>query len=165
MFVLATGRGVDIAARLGLPVVVGGPLLDTEDLTTTLARYRRDFRPHLDSTPWVTVCLDILLADDDATARDLALPEAWAMAVARRDGEFPPLEPVTAVRTTARSAQVQRRVDAWLDRVVAGGPATVRRRLDRLLERTHADELMSSASTHDHDALLRSDRTLRDLLA
>ena len=28
MHVLATGRGLSLAARLGLPVVVGGPVLD-----------------------------------------------------------------------------------------------------------------------------------------
>lgn len=104
------------------------------------------------------------MADDDATARELALPEAWAMARSRQTGEFPPLEPVAAIRDAPWPDQVRRRVEASLDRAVAGGPATVRRRLDRLAERTGADELMSSASTHDRDALLASDRLLRDLV-
>lgn len=164
MSLLATGRGVDIAARLGLPVVVGGPLLDSDELPDVLGRYRQQFRPHLGSTPWVTISVDVTLADDDATARELALPEAWAMALSRRDGEFPPLESVAAIRATTWPAQLQRRVDASLDRAVAGGPTTVRRLLDRLLERTDADELMSSASTYDREALLASDRMLRDLI-
>ncbi|GAA1126712.1 MsnO8 family LLM class oxidoreductase [Nocardioides aquiterrae] len=162
---LATGRGIEVAARHGLPVVVGGPVLDSDELPDLLRRYRRDFRPHRDSTPWVTISLDVTVADDDATARDLALPEAWALAVSRQTGEFPPLEPKEAIRGAERPAQVRRRVDASLDRAVAGGPATVRRRLDALADRTGADELMASTSTYDREALLASDRSLRDLVA
>jgi luciferase family oxidoreductase group 1 len=164
MHVLATGRGLEVAARLGLAVVVGGPVLDSAELPDALARYRQGFRPHLGSTPRVTISLDVLVADDDATARELALPEAWAMAVSRRDGEFPPLEAVPAIREATPSAQVQRRVEASLERAVAGSPETVRRRLERLVERTNPDELLSSASTFDRDALLVSDRLLRDVI-
>jgi luciferase family oxidoreductase group 1 len=164
MHLLATGRGVAIAARLGLPVVIGGPVLDSDELPEVLGRYRREFRPHRGSTPWVTISLDVTVADDDATARELALPEAWAMALSRRTGEFPPLESVAAIRSAAWPGQVQRRVEATLDRAVAGSPGTVRRRLERLVERTGADELLSSTSTHDRDALLAADRMLRDLV-
>lgn len=165
MSVLATGRGIDVAARLGLPVVVGGPVLDSDELSEALGRYRREFRPHLGSAPRVTISLDVTVADDDASARELALPEAWAMAMSRRDGEFPPLEPVATIRRTSWTAQVQRRVEASLDSAVAGSPTTVRRRLERLAERTGADELLTSTSTYDRDALYASDRMLRDLVA
>lgn len=165
MHLLATGRGIAIAARLGLPVVLGGPILDSEELPDVLAGYRRDFRPHRGSTPRVTVSLDVTVADEDRTACELALPEAWAMALSRQTGEFPPLEPVDAIRAAAWSAQVQRRVEASLDRAVAGSPTTVRRHLDRLVERTGADELLASTSTYDRDALLASDRMLRALVA
>jgi luciferase family oxidoreductase group 1 len=164
MHVLATRTGVEIAARLGLPVVLGGPALESDELPDVLAAYRRDFAPHRGSSPWVTIALDVVLADDDATARELALPEAWALAVARRDGAFPPLEPVAAIRGARWTPQVQRRVEASLERAVAGSPVTVRRRLDRLVQRTGADELLASTSTHDRDALLASDRMLRDLV-
>jgi luciferase family oxidoreductase group 1 len=49
MYVLATDRGLTVAAELGLPVIVGGPLLGvTGDPTPgleALAGYRNDFRP------------------------------------------------------------------------------------------------------------------------
>src|SRR3954452_11588586 len=51
LFVLATGRGIQVAARLGLPVVLGGPVLSRPELGDLLAAYRRDFRPHRDSVP------------------------------------------------------------------------------------------------------------------
>ena len=47
---------------------------------------------------------------------------------------------------------------------MAGSPATVRRRLDALVEATGADELLASSSTPDRDALLTSDRMLAELL-
>lgn len=164
MHLLATGHGLEVAARLGLPVVVGGPILGSDELAGALARYRRSFVPHEGSAPRVTISLDALVADDDATARELALPEAWAMAVSRQTGEFPPLESVAAIRDATWSGQVRRRVEASLDRAVAGSPATVRRRLEALAERTGADELLASTSTHDRDALLASDRMLREVV-
>ena len=164
MHLLATGRGLEVAARLGLPVVVGGPILDSDELPAALAGYRRAFRPHRGSEPRLTVSLDVLVADDDRTARELALPEAWAMAQSRQTGEFPALESVAAIRQASWSSQVRRRVEASLDRAVAGSPATVRRRLEQLAERTGADELLASSSTHDRAALLASDRMLREVL-
>ncbi|WP_445258622.1 MsnO8 family LLM class oxidoreductase [Nocardioides aurantiacus] len=164
-YVLATNRGVDLAARLGLPVVVGGPLLGTDELDQALRRYRRDFRPYDASSPYVVISLDVLVAGDDASARRLALPEAWAMARSRQTGEFPPLEPVEEIEAAPRSAQVERRVETWLSSAVTGSPAAVRRRLDQLVAATGADEVMSSASTYDRDALFASDAMLLDLVA
>lgn len=164
MHVLATGRGLDVAARLGLPAVVGGPVLESPELADALSRYRRGFRPHRGSEPRVTVSLDVLVADDDATGRELALPEAWAMARSRQTGEFPPLEGVEAIREECWPSQVRRRVEASLGRAVAGSPATVRQRLDALVEASGADELLASSSTPDRDALHASDQMLAELL-
>ncbi|NYE36899.1 luciferase family oxidoreductase group 1 [Nocardioides cavernae] len=164
MHVLATGRGLEVAARLGLPVVVGGPILDSPDLVPALTAYRRDFLPHAGSASRVTVSLDVLVADDDATARELALPEAWAMARSRQTGEFPPLEPVRDIRSAPWPDQVRRRVEASLERTAAGRPEVVRRRLEALAERTGAEEVLASSSTFDRDALIASDRMLRDLI-
>ncbi len=165
LHVLATGRGLEVAARLGLPVVVGGPLLEGAEVREVLETYRRTFRPHRGSTAGVAVSLDVTVADDDATARELALPEAWAMARSRQTGEFPPLEPASAIRAAPWPDQLRRRVDSSLARAVAGGPATVRRALERLVERTGADELLASTSTYDREALFASDAALRQLVA
>ncbi|MDN4161782.1 MsnO8 family LLM class oxidoreductase [Nocardioides abyssi] len=162
--VLATGRGLEVAARLGLPVVVGGPVLTEPDAGERLAAYRRGFVPHRGSTPHLTVSLDVLVADTDAEARDLALPEVWAMVRSRRTGVFGPLERVADIRAQDWDAQDTRRVERGLDAVVAGTAATVRRRLDELVERTGADELLVSGSTHDRDALAASDAEVAALL-
>lgn len=166
LHVLATGRGLALAARLGLPVVVGGPILASEELGAALAAYRTDFRPHPGGPehPRVTVSLDAFVADDPATARELALPEAHAMATSRMTGEFPPLESPAELRARAWPEQVRRRVDAHLDRVVAGTAPQVRAALEELVERTGAAEVLASTSTHDPAALLAVDRALADAL-
>lgn len=165
MFLLATGQGLRVAARLGLPVVVGGPVLHTDAGLEAIADYRRDFRPSASAeAPHVTISLDVTVADDDASARELALPEAWAMARSRQTGEFPPLEPVAAIRSQPWGTQLTQRVERSLDQAVAGSPSTVRRLLDELAARTGADELLASTSTYDRDHLLASDRALRDLV-
>ncbi|MET0821088.1 MAG: LLM class flavin-dependent oxidoreductase [Aeromicrobium sp.] len=165
MSLLATGRGLEIAARLGLPVVIGGPVLWTDAGAGAIAAYRRDFRSSdLVPEPYVTVSLDVLVADDDAAARELALPEAWAMARSRQTGEFPPLEPVASIRDQSWSPQLTKRVETSLDRTVAGSPATVEQRLTELAARTGADELMASTSTYDRDDLAASDRALRQIV-
>jgi luciferase family oxidoreductase group 1 len=165
MYVLALHQGLAVAARLGFPVVVGGPDLLGDEMVHALAEYRRTFRSWRGSAPSVTVSLDVLVADDDATARELALPEAWAMAEARRTGEFPPLRSVSSIRAENWSTQVRSRVEAGLDRAVGGSPDTVRRALELLAERTGADELLASTSTFDVQALRESDRMLAALLA
>lgn len=168
LFVLATGRGLTVAAELGLPAVVGGPLLDDPSLTQVLADYRAAFRPHHGSRPHVTVSLDVLVADTDAEARDLALPEVWAMAQSRHTGSFGPLESVDSCRTQLRGPQCgdrhRDRVERALDRVTAGDAQTVRRRLEELVDRSGADELLVSGSTYDRDALAASDAAVAALV-
>lgn len=165
MSLLATGGGVQIAAGLGLPVVVGGPILWTADGATALAGYRRNFRPSkLAPEPHVTISLDVTVAADDATARELALPEAWALALSRATGVFPALESVESIRAQPWARQIRERVETFLDRAVAGSPSTVQATLADLAARTGADELLASTSTFDREALFDTDVALRDLV-
>ncbi|MFD7307232.1 MsnO8 family LLM class oxidoreductase [Promicromonospora sp. NPDC059942] len=165
LYVLATGRGLAVAAGLGLPVVVGGPVLRSPSLPDALAAYRKEFRPSPRAPePSVTVSLDVLVADTDAEARELALPEAWAMARSRQTGEFGPLEPVEAIRAQPWTQQLRDRVEAHLAQGAVGSPATVRDHLDRLAEVTGTGEIMAFSSTYDRDAQAASDAALRDLV-
>jgi luciferase family oxidoreductase group 1 len=168
LHVLATRRGLHVAADLGLPVVVGGPLLglagDPGPGLEALAGYRRAFRPSAQQpVPRVSISLDVLVADTAAEAADLLLPEAWAMARARTTGTFPALEPVAAVRTAARTPRQQEYLEQTAAAAVAGTPAQVERRLAELLDRTGAAELVASSSTFDRTALAASDAALAAL--
>ncbi|SDE56022.1 luciferase family oxidoreductase, group 1 [Blastococcus fimeti] len=169
MHVLATGSGLQVAARLGLPVIVGGPVLgvagDPEPGLAALAGYRRDFRPsEQQPEPRVSISLDVLIADTAAEAADLLLPEAWAMARSRTEGAFPPLEPVAAVRAASRTPRQQQYLEQTAAMAVAGTAAQVESRLAELLERTGAAELVASSSTFDREALAASDAALAAVL-
>jgi luciferase family oxidoreductase group 1 len=170
MHVLATGSGLQVAAELGLPVVVGGPVLgvagDPEPGLAALAAYRRDFRPSAQQPePRVSISLDVLVADTAAEAADLLLPEAWAMARSRTEGAFPPLEPVAAVRAAARTPRQQQYLEQTAAAAIAGTAAQVESRLAELLERTGAAELVASSSTSDRAALAASDAALAGIFA
>jgi luciferase family oxidoreductase group 1 len=166
--VLAPGRGLTVAAELGLPVIVGGPLLgvagDPAPGLAALARYRDDYRPSAGAPePRVAISLDVLVADSEERARDLVLPEAWAMARARTTGVFPPLEPVAAIRAQTVTAPQRRYVAETTAAAIAGTPDQVAERLTDLLTRTGAAELVTSSSTYDRAALADSDAALAEL--
>lgn len=168
LYVLATGRGLAIAAELGLPVIVGGPLLgvasDPEPGLRALADYRRAFTPSAQQPePRVAISLDVLIADTAAEAADLLLPEAWAMAQSRTVGEFPPLEPVAAIRDASRTSRQQQYLEQTAAMALSGTSAQVESALTELLERTGAAELVASSSTFDRGALAASDAALATL--
>ena len=168
MHVLATGRGLQVAAELGLPVIVGGPLLgvagDPGPGLAALADYRRRYRPSAQQPdPRVSISLDVLVADTAAEAADLLLPEAWAMAQARTTGAFPALEPVAAIRARTLTARQQQYVEQTAAGAIAGTAGQVSGRLAELLERTGAAELVASSSTFDRSALAASDAALAEL--
>lgn len=158
VFVLGTGSGLATAAELGLPVVVGGPALRAG--REAFDAYRERFRPwRQGEEPYVVISLDLLVADSAHEARELALPEAWAMALSRRDGAFPPLMP-TADVPAQMSDRERRAVEQVLGGSIHGTEDEVMTRVTALVGQTGADEVMSSGSTYDTDALLASDRRL-----
>ncbi|WP_417220173.1 MsnO8 family LLM class oxidoreductase [Arthrobacter sp.] len=166
VFVLATRRGVALAAQAGLGVVLGGPVVaDPERARTLVEGYRSSFRPsgHGDR-PHVVVAVNALAADTGSAARDLVLPEAWAMAQSRTVGEFRPLEPVQAVQQAAMTARQRRLVQDHVDAAVHGTPQEVGRELEDLVAATGADELLLTGATHDLRAQARSDELLAELV-
>jgi luciferase family oxidoreductase group 1 len=170
MHVLATGRGLAVAAAMGLPVIVGGPLLgvagDPVPGLTALARYRDDYRPSAGAPePQVAISLDVLVAADETAAQELLLPEAWAMAQARTTGTFPPLEPVASIRARAMTGSQRRYVEQAVAGAIAGTPEQVGDRVGELLARTGAAELVASSSTFDRAALADSDAALAAVFA
>ena len=159
--VLASGSGIARAARLGLPVVIGGPIVVDPRLPAMLDDYRRSFhgeRPH------VMLSVDVFAASTADRARELALPEAWAMAMSRRTGEFGPLEPVEQILAQSWPARVRDRIDKHLDGVVLGAEREVADRLNSLVAVTGANELLVSTSTYDVDARAELDETLIRLM-
>ncbi|MFC1437354.1 MsnO8 family LLM class oxidoreductase [Streptacidiphilus sp. N1-10] len=165
-FVLATGRGAQVAAEAGLPLVIA-PVRGEDAMLRAVESYRDGFRPSAwGERPYVVLSGTVAVAAGTDQARGLLLPEARATAYSRTHGVFPPLAPLDAVLAdvaamTARERslfeEAQRgQLYGTEDQVAAG--------LDRLLARSGADEYLVTTSGYDREALLDSYRRLARLL-
>ncbi|WP_280399892.1 MsnO8 family LLM class oxidoreductase [Nocardia carnea] len=164
LLLLASGAGLSLAAELGLPAVIGGPLLQDRAKIDT---YFRDFRPGPRTPePYLMVSVDIVVAETAERARDLLLPEAWAFADSKDVGEFRALRPVGEVRrllARTDSAKKIETVRSWMSAAVAGTPDLVANSLGELLERTGAAEILASVSTYDRADVRNTDEFLATL--
>lgn len=167
-FVLATGAGADIAAELGLSLVIA-PLGHTDDsgghdrLAERVRRYRERFRPRREhradppgrwSEPYVVVSTAVAVADTRERARRLLLPEAWSLVRSRIDGAFPPL--VAPEDIPEPDDRERRYLDDALRGQIHGTADDVAAELSTLSERAGADELLITMSTHDRADMLDS---------
>ncbi|WTB80300.1 LLM class flavin-dependent oxidoreductase [Streptomyces cellulosae] len=162
-FVLAMGEGADIAARAGLPMVIGD-LRDRDRMRRGVDRYRERFRPSAwAEEPYVVISGTVAVADTPERARRLLVPEAWSMAYSRTHGAFPPLPPAERVESLAMTAKERGFYDAGLAGQLAGTEEEVERELEAVLKDTGAQEVLVTTSTYDRDALLDSYRRLAAL--
>lgn len=159
-FVLAMGEGAAIAARAGLPMVIGD-LRDRERMRRGIDRYRAEFRPSAwAAEPYVVVSGTVAVADTPEAAHRLLLPEAWSMAHARTRGSFPPLPSAGHVEALTMTDKERGLFESGLQGHVAGTEEQVADALETLIEETGAQEVLVTTSTYDLDALLDSYRRL-----
>lgn len=164
-FLLATGSGADLAARLGLPLVIGG-IRGEDAMLRAVDRYRAGFRPsRWAAAPHVTLSGTVAVAPTPEEARRLLLPEAWSTAYSRTHGSFPPLPPPEAVESRAMTPAERDHFTAALTGHVAGPPDEVAAALTALLTRSAADEYLVTTSTYDRCRLLESHRALAAILS
>ena len=119
--------------------------------------YRAAFQPAAElDRPYVSVSADVVVADDEGTARDLATGYGpWVRSIRTAEGaiQFPtPEEARRRQWTDADRALVQDRVDTQF----VGTPRQVADQLERLRDATEADELIITTITHDHADRVRS---------
>ncbi|MFB7088998.1 LLM class flavin-dependent oxidoreductase [Streptomyces sp. NPDC056296] len=155
-FVLAMGEGAAVAARAGLPMVIGD-LRDRDRMRRGIDRYRAGFRPsEWSREPYVVVSGTVAVADTPEAARRLLLPEAWSMAHARTRGAFPPLPPAEEVEARTMTAKERDLYDSGLTGHISGTEEQVADELESLLGDTGAQEVLVTTSTYDREALLDS---------
>ncbi|MFF9055682.1 LLM class flavin-dependent oxidoreductase [Streptomyces erythrochromogenes] len=125
--------------------------------------YRAAFKPSAElDRPYVTVSADVVVAQDDATARELAAGYApWVRSIRTAEGAIPyptPAEARALPWTDADRELVADRVETQF----VGSPQTVADHLERLQEATGADELLITTITHGHADRVRSYRLLAE---
>ncbi|RKN45772.1 MsnO8 family LLM class oxidoreductase [Streptomyces hoynatensis] len=158
VWVLGSGPGAsaEAAGRLGLPYVANYHV-SPSTLLESVEAYRAAFVPSRElARPHVVVSADVVVAEEEAKARELASPYArWVLSIRAGDGAIPFPTPEESARhpwTEEERALVADRVDTQ----IVGDPASVVDRLSALREVTGADELLITTITHAHEDRVRS---------
>jgi alkanesulfonate monooxygenase SsuD/methylene tetrahydromethanopterin reductase-like flavin-dependent oxidoreductase (luciferase family) len=144
-----------VAGERGLPFAANYHVAPSSVLDA-VEGYRSAFVPGALDRPRVLVSADVVVADSDAHARELAAGYGlWVRSIRSGEGAIPFPTPGEAARydwTDADRALVQDRVDTQL----VGSPSTVAEQLDVLAAETGADELLITTITHGHADRIRS---------
>ncbi|NLU75693.1 LLM class flavin-dependent oxidoreductase [Streptomyces sp. HNM0575] len=150
------GESAEAAGARGLPFAANYHVSPATVLEA-VEGYRAFFQPSgfLDK-PYVSVSADVVVAEDDATALELATGYGpWVRSIRTAEGaiRFPtPDEARAHVWSDADRALVQDRLDTQF----TGSPGHVADQLEQLQEATDADELLITTITHDHRDRVRS---------
>lgn len=119
--------------------------------------YRAAFQPSeaLDE-PYLTVSADVVVAEDEETARELATGYGlWVRSIRTAEGAIPFPTPDEARAHTWSEADRALVRDRTTTQFV-GSPGSVADQLTQLQEATGADELLITTITHDHKDRVRS---------
>jgi alkanesulfonate monooxygenase SsuD/methylene tetrahydromethanopterin reductase-like flavin-dependent oxidoreductase (luciferase family) len=110
----------------------------------------------------VSVSADVVVAGDEATARELATGYGlWVRSIRSGEGAIPfpaPEQARTHTWTDADRELVADRVDTQF----VGSPSQVADKLEQLGDATGADELIITTITHDHADRVRSHQLLAE---
>ena len=153
--------GAQLAAQLGLPYAFAShfaPAMLQEAVDT----YRANFKPseHLEQ-PYVMVGVSAMLADTDERARYLyTTQQQHFLGVVRGNLSFaPPVEDMDAIWTDAEKMHIER----MTAEAIVGSPATAQARIEDLVARTGAEELIVMTEAWEHEDRLRSYELLSQL--
>ncbi|HEY2315756.1 MAG TPA: MsnO8 family LLM class oxidoreductase [Streptosporangiaceae bacterium] len=150
------GQSADVAGRNGLRFAANYHVSPASVLEAADG-YRAAFQPSAElDRPYVCVSADVVVADDEATARELATGYGlWVRSIRSGEGaiEFPtPDQARSHSWTDVDRAMVADRVDTQF----VGSPQQVADQLEQLRDATGADELIVTTITHDHADRVRS---------
>lgn len=157
IYVLAGFRSAMVAAKMGLGVILGGPVATQEAAA-------RVYREHaLADAPPIISSLNIAVADTSAAARDLLLPEAYAKVLAQSTGEFGALRPAGELDREALTGQQRRRIEEALAHDVWGTVKEVGEELRGVGKRLGVSEFVVTGDMPDVDGRARSEELLASL--
>jgi luciferase family oxidoreductase group 1 len=154
--------GAELAAQLGLPFAFASHFAP-RFLLEAARLYRERFVPSSSlSKPYMMVGVTLMAADTDAEAEHLftsTLQKFTGMLRGERRGTLPPLDDVDAYfRPGEREA-----LDAqMLSEAIVGGPERVATKLESLVARTGADEVIVATDAYDFAARVRSYEVLAE---
>ncbi|GAB1326250.1 LLM class flavin-dependent oxidoreductase [Streptomyces sennicomposti] len=150
------GQSARVAGRRGLRFAANYHVSPATVLEA-VDGYRSFFQPSDRlGKPYVSVSADVVVAEDDATARELAAGYGlWVRGIRTAEGAIPYPAPEEA-RGHEWSEEDRELVQDRLDTRFVGSPGRVADQLEQLRDATGADELLVTTITHDHTARVRS---------
>jgi alkanesulfonate monooxygenase SsuD/methylene tetrahydromethanopterin reductase-like flavin-dependent oxidoreductase (luciferase family) len=156
------GESAAVAGRRGLRFAANYHVAPATVLEATHG-YRAAFRPSAElDRPYVAVSADVVVAEDEGTARDLAAGYGpWVRSIRAAEGAipFPTRDEARAhCWTDADRELVADRVETQF----VGTAVQVADQLERLRDATEADELIVTTITHDHQDRVRSYQLLAE---
>jgi alkanesulfonate monooxygenase SsuD/methylene tetrahydromethanopterin reductase-like flavin-dependent oxidoreductase (luciferase family) len=156
------GESAAVAGSRGLRFAANYHVAPAAVLEATDA-YRAAFRPSAElDRPYVSVSADVVAADDEDTARDLAAGYGlWVRSIRTGEGAIPFPTPDEARAHTWTSGDRELVTDR-VETQFVGSAKQVADQLERLRDATEADELIITTITHDHEDRVRSYRLLAE---
>jgi alkanesulfonate monooxygenase SsuD/methylene tetrahydromethanopterin reductase-like flavin-dependent oxidoreductase (luciferase family) len=155
------GQSAEVAGKRGLRFAANYHVSPATVLEA-VEGYRACFQPGDIDEPYVSVSADVVVAEDERAARDLATGYGlWVRSIRSGAGAIAFPTPEEARRhqwTAADLALVADRVDTQF----VGSPKQVAGQLEQLRDATGADELIITTITHDPADRVRSYRLLAD---
>ena len=144
-----------LAAELGLPFAFASHFAP-DYLLPALDLYRSQFRPSQQlERPYAMIGVGVFAADSDAEARRL-FTSVQQQFINLRRGTPSLLQPPVDTLEGQWSPAEKEGVERALAFSAVGSAETVRTRLNAIIERTRADELIVTSQIYDHAARLRS---------
>jgi luciferase family oxidoreductase group 1 len=147
--------GAQLAAELGLPYGFASHFAP-QALDEALELYRHRFKPNAKmAKPYALIGVNIIAAETDEEAKYLATSQQMSFANLVRGERRLMQKPIDDIDTYWTPAE-KARAAAMLDVAIIGSRETVKRGIEKLLERTQADELMIVSDMYDQDKRRRS---------
>jgi luciferase family oxidoreductase group 1 len=154
--------GAELAAALGLPYAFASHFAP-DALMQALEVYRAKFEPSAQlERSYAMVGANVIAAETDAEARRLftSVQQAFVGMFRNARGRLaPPIDDIETYWSPVEKAHAS----SMLSYSFVGSPETVRRGLERFIEKTGADEVMAASAIYDHAARLRSYEILSEI--
>jgi luciferase family oxidoreductase group 1 len=158
----SSGFSAQLAASLGLPFAFAAHF--APDYLYAAARaYRDQFRPsEVLQKPWFMVAVQVIAAETDKAARRLfTTPQQRFLRLLRNQAVelLPPVDSMEPLWNDFERATVESRLGA----AIVGSNATVRKKLEKLVSDSGADEVIVVTDTYEHADRLESYRRVAEV--
>ncbi|TCK73626.1 LLM class flavin-dependent oxidoreductase [Acidipila rosea] len=160
----SSGFSAHLAGKLGLPFAFAAHFAP-EYLYAAAQIYREQFRPGaVLQKPYLMIAVQVIAAETDAAARRLfTTPQQRFLQLIRNQPVelLPPVDSMDSLWQDWERDAVQNKLGA----AIIGSDATVRQRLERLVEDTGANEIIAVTDTYEHADRLASYQRLAGIAA